>query len=666
LVQKNTPRTEEAKAGCLPKKAMTTTDQLSIRAGGDTQLSARIGVFVTVKVRWYLYARIACCKLEALSSAGFGKISKRPGGTKGEHRRKGIEMARKNVLSSPFRLMSLAGGLLMTLNACGGGSSGSTQMTPDFEITATALSPATVTAGGSATSTVTIAAVNGFTGTVALACSGLPSEASCSFNPASVAGSGTSQLTIATAVTTPAGNSSLGVQGSSGSINHTAPLTLAVQSKIQHVVIIFQENRTPDNLFHDQNLINAGADIASSGKNSQGQQIPLAQIALSNDYDLSHKHDAFVEMYDDGKMDGADKIAVNCAPGATSCPPPNPQFQYVNPSDVAPYFQMAETYTFSDRMFQTNQGPSFPAHQFILSGTSAPTPPGMAMSDFFAAENPEGLANSGDDNNDTGCTAPTAEYVWLIDPNGVESQKTYPCYDHPTLTDLLDSAKLSWRYYAPLAGSIWTAPNAIKHMCVPDATGQMCTGSDWTQNVILNSSQVLTDIGAGQLAAVTWVIPTGKESDHAMLNDGSGPSWVASVVNAIGNSPFWGNTAIIITWDDWGGWYDHVPPPSIISSYEYGFRVPLIVVSPYAKAKHISHQVNDFGSILKFIEGTFGLSQVAPGASPAYADAVTTSNDLSDCFDFSQTPITFKTINAALKAEFFIHDKRPATPPDDD
>jgi phospholipase C len=122
--------------------------------------------------------------------------------------------------------------------------------------------------------------------------------------------------------------------------------------------------------------------------------------------------------------------------------------------------------------------------------------------------------------------------------------------------------------------------------------------------------------------------------------------------NAIGNSQYWSNTAIIITWDDWGGWYDHGSPtitggPGIINSYEYGFRVPLIVVSPYAKPAYILYQVNDFGSILKFIEATFGVSNVAPGASPAYADATSLTADLSDCFDFDQTPLTFQTIPAA-------------------
>src|SRR6266581_6439250 len=123
--------------------------------------------------------------------------------------------------------------------------------------------------------------------------------------------------------------------------------------KIQHVVVIFQENRTHDNLFHGL----PNADIANSGMNSLGQTIPLTPITLANHYDLSHAYSAFVDMYDGGKMDGADKIPVTCVPGTTGCPP-NPQFVYVNPSEVAPYFQMAQHYTFADRMFQTNQGPS--------------------------------------------------------------------------------------------------------------------------------------------------------------------------------------------------------------------------------------------------------------------------------------------------------------------
>jgi phospholipase C len=140
---------------------------------------------------------------------------------------------------------------------------------------------------------------------------------------------------------------------------------------------------------------------------------------------------------------------------------------------------------------------------------------------------------------------------------------------------------------------------------------------------------------------------------------------VASIVNAIGTSSYWANTAIIITWDDWGGWYDHVPPPSIVndgkswgSGYVYGFRVPLIVVSPYAKAGYISHVNHDFGSILNLVEKTFSLPSLG------YADA--RADDLSDCFDFNQAPISFQTINAQFNAAHFLNDKSPRIDPDDD
>ena len=426
---------------------------------------------------------------------------------------------------------------------------------------------------------------------------------------------------------------------------------------IQHIVVIVQENRTPDNLFQDRVLIFRGADIVSIATTAERQRVPLWPIDLGTagsspqNYDLGHSNAAFVAMYDGGKMDG---VNPECRP-ADKCPT-NAQYRSVNPSDVQPYFNLAEQYTFGDRMFQTNEGPSFPAHQFLISGTSAPT----ETSPLFAAENPAG--------NHAGCIAPPATRVAMIDATGSETGPApeYPCFEHPTLTDLLESKGVSWRYYTPSAGSIWTGPVAIDHVCQPKTVnGKLaCTGPEWTDNVAIPQTKVLTDIANGQLAQVSWVIPDGASSDHALANNGTGPSWVASIVNAIGNSPYWANTAIIITWDDWGGWYDHVPPQVINdgvswgSGYVYGMRVPLIVVSPYAKAAYISHVTHDFGSILRFIETNFGLSSLG------YADV--SADDLSDCFNFDQTPIKFQTIPAALDAAYFINDKHPPTDPDDD
>jgi phospholipase C len=435
------------------------------------------------------------------------------------------------------------------------------------------------------------------------------------------------------------------IRAASGSINGSTPFSIsaaAVSQFIQHVVVILQENRTPDNLFHGL----PGADIATSGTNSAGLTIPLTATSLATNYDLDHSHNGFVEMYDSGKMDGADKIGISCAPNAVGCPPATPQFKYVNPLEVQPYFQMAEQYTFGDRMFQTNQGPSFPAHQFILSATSADT----ATSNLFAAENPFVPANAAPTGERAGCHAPLGTLVNMIDPSGAESSRQYPCFEHPALTDSLDTQVVDWRYYAPSAAglSIWVAPDAIQHIRF---------GGDWNK-VILNQTQVLTDITNNQLAQVSWVIPSGQASDHANVNNGTGPSWVASIVNAIGNSPYWSNTAIIITWDDWGGWYDHVPPPSIVNSYEYGFRVPLIVVSPFARRAYVSKVTHDFGSILKFIEEVFKLPSLG------YADA--RSDDLADCFDLTQVPPKFISIAAKFNGKYFLNDKRPPLPPDDD
>jgi phospholipase C len=575
---------------------------------------------------------------------------------------------RTTTLLLSVSLLSIS---LLSITACGGSSSSTPPPATGYTLTAAALNPGSITAGGTSSSAITVTAASGYSGGVHLSCASIAGSAppTCSFstNPVSVSSNaaGSSTLTITTTSNTPGGTYSISVNGSDA--NSIAPsngpqaLSLVTAAVFQHIVVIFQENRTPDNLFQDPVLVANGADIASTA-NSFGTTIPLSPIDLGTagsnpqNYDLSHAHAAFVDMYDDGKMDGASLIP--CSPAA-NCPPnahPNPQFMYVMPSDVQPYFALAEQYTFGDRMFQTNQGPSFPAHQFILSGTSAPA----AASPLFAAENPK--------LSPAGCIAALTNTVTMIDATGSEtnSPPEYPCFDHPTLTDLLDTAGITWRYYAPSAGSIWTAPDAIQHICQQQTVNGVlaCTGPDWTSNVIIPEWGVLQDISSNQLAQVSWIIPDGTDSDHAESNNGSGPSWVASIVNAIGNSQYWANTAIIITWDDWGGWYDHVAPKVVNdgvnwgSGYVYGFRVPLVVVSPYAKAATIDHTTHDFGSVLKFIETTFNLPSLN------YADAP--ADDLSSCFTMTQTPITFQTIPAPLDAAHFINNKNPPTDPDDD
>ncbi|MGB9199511.1 MAG: alkaline phosphatase family protein [Terriglobales bacterium] len=444
--------------------------------------------------------------------------------------------------------------------------------------------------------------------------------------------------------------------------------------KINHVVIIFQENRSTDNLFHDPVLINRGADIASTGL-AGNTRVTLTPVPLVTDYDFNHSYISFLNTCDwNGStclMDGA--INDACSP-PSDCPP-YAQYQYVQQSDVQPYFTMAETYAFGDRMFQTNQGPSFPAHQYIISGTSAVSTASPVYIAGIPFNNQEGSRSY------AGCLAPATAVVYTIDtsmpfPNSTLGQIDGPeCLEHPTLTDLLDQAGLTWKYYTVSAGSIWSAPDVIEHMCQPlSKRGKtVCNGPDWTganPKVVIEGTQaqIIKDVQGGQLPTVTWVIPDGQASDHAGMNKGFGPSWVASIVNAVGESSFWSDTAIIVTWDDWGGWYDHVAPPIRNSgpyknSYEYGFRVPIIVISPYSKPQYISHQQNDFGSILKFIEETFSLPQIDPEVG--YADTYALG-DLSDFFNFNQSPLHFTPIKTRYSKEYFLHNHAKPSPPDND
>jgi phospholipase C len=189
--------------------------------------------------------------------------------------------------------------------------------------------------------------------------------------------------------------------------------------------------------------------------------------------------------------------------------------------------------------------------------------------------------------------------------------------------------------------------------------------------VDLNPPDIFGDISNCTLRSVSWVIPKGQYSDHAKGNLGEGPSWVGDIVDAIGSSSkcdngagYWQDTAILITWDDWGGWYDHEAPsilPYPQGGYQLGFRVPFVAVSAYTPSGYINDVPHDFGDILRFIEKNFGLTQGALN----FADNRGPKNDLGLFFDLSAKPRTFKTIKTALPASYFIDDKRPAEDPDD-
>jgi phospholipase C len=382
---------------------------------------------------------------------------------------------------------------------------------------------------------------------------------------------------------------------------------------IQHVIIIVQENRTPDNIF--QGL--PGANISKTGLDSKGQIVTLKPVSLAASFDLGHNRQSFLTDYDNGKMDGFDK----------ALPPQfyHRPFSYAPAKEIQPYFDMAAQYAFADNMFQTQQAGSFPAHQYLVSGTSSALP----KTNDSAADNPYNI-NQPKQTAPAGCDAPDYSLVITLNRRtGNAGPNLFPCFDRPALSDLLDSASLTWRYYQHLYGSgLWHAFDAIQHVRY---------GKDYA-NVISPSQTILTDISSGQLPALSWVMPASEAySDHPGSRSAKGPSWVAAVVNAVGESQYWNSTAIFITWDDWGGWYDHVAP-KMYNHFELGFRVPLVIVSPYAKAGYVSHRRHEFGSILRFSETVFGLGSL---------DATDKRSDnLLDSFDFMQQPRAFVPIKA--------------------
>jgi len=439
----------------------------------------------------------------------------------------------------------------------------------------------------------------------------------------------------------------------------TSPTTSAapLASKIKHVVIVVQENRSFDNLFHGF----AGADYADYGYDHLGRRVRLAPVSLRVGYDISHRYNDFLLAYNGGKMNGFDLVYAGEGQAAVGPPPKNayPQYAYVPENEIEPYFTMAKRYTLADHLFQSNLDQSFGAHLFLIAGQAA-----------HVINVPSGKP--------WGCDSSPFSRVPTLGPHRRPGPHVYPCFEFRTLGDELDAAHLPWRYYAPHVdsqklwaqigaqrlhrrarqakaprhgpdfGQLWTAYDAVVHIRY---------GPDWATNIVSPETSVLSDIPNGELAAVTWVIPDWKNSDHSDSESDSGPDWVASIVNAVGHSKYWNDTAILILWDDSGGWYDHVRPPQVDDD-GLGDRVPLIVVSPYAKAGYVSHVPYEFGSILKFTEHVFGL--------PPLAASDRRANDLDDCFDFTQAPRPFVTIPTRLTVGDLLRRRPSLVPPDDD
>jgi phospholipase C len=341
-------------------------------------------------------------------------------------------------------------------------------------------------------------------------------------------------------------------------------------------------------------------------------------------------------------------------------------YSYVKRSLLVPYWSMAHQYVLADHMFSTMFGQSFTAHLDLIAGTTN-------LSQNLAEADVPSVAPGQQGDWGWGCDAPPGTKTSVVNAQRAETiyGGPFPCFaQFRTMADTLDAAHVSWKYYAPAitkpgrneGGVLWSVFQSIANVCKP--INYVCTGNDWKTKVISPPATVLTDPAKGQLPSVAWVIPDFKDSDHAVAQSDTGPSWVGNVVNAIGRSKDWDSTAIVVVWDDWGGWYDHVPPPQL-SFVGLGERVPCLIISPYAKHGYVSHTQYEFGSILKFVEEAFDLPYLgSKHFGWGYSDERATS--IVDSFDFTQKPRAFVKIKVKYPASHFLNARPSLQAPDDD
>ncbi|MDX6546356.1 MAG: phospholipase [Gaiellales bacterium] len=371
------------------------------------------------------------------------------------------------------------------------------------------------------------------------------------------------------------------------------PLPVAASTTpIKHVIFIIKENRTYDSLFGRLPI----GDGATTGRTKDGRTIALLPL-LDKETDLQHNYRAGLAAVDGGKMDGFSAIPDKAGNSTLLA------YSTASPGQLPAYWGFARHYAIGDRMFSSVNSSSFPNHLYTVAAQSAGIIDGPNYNtSWWGCDGPPGI------------TAP------LLGPNGEVGAKRVPvCLDIPsTAGSMKGHAGVSWSSYGARPGQLgygWVALDAIKPVRESPDWSRHAFPWEWFQS----------DIRQGYLASMTWITPPFDLSDHP-----GGPSlcegmnWTTRLINDVMKSPLWKSTAIVVTWDDFGGFYDHVPPPQV-DRFGYGPRAPLLVISPYAQ-RGVDHTTYDFTSVLKFVGEDFGL----PNLTKRERDA----NSLRSAFQF--------------------------------
>jgi phospholipase C len=400
---------------------------------------------------------------------------------------------------------------------------------------------------------------------------------------------------------------------------------------IKHLVFIVKENRSFDNYFGKY----PGADGTTTGKalkNGATITVPLTKAPDVQPADITHGFNAGILSIDGGKMDGFNTILYGT------------KYEGYNQFDrpqMPHYWAYADHYVLADRFFTSMYGPTSPEHLYTI-----------AAQDYGIVDNPQNSSNSQSFCDDPKETAPafdqnlTPAQVNMIKGWEDHVQSHYPdyvfkiahywhtqplCFDIKTLPDMLTAHHISWKFYGD-NNQVMSIMQAIKHIRY---------GPEW-KNVV-SPDRFITDLHNQQLPAVSWINPPASYNEHpgGGVSVCAGENWTVQYVNAIMHSRAWPNTAIVIVWDDFGGFYDHVAPPHY-DVLGLGPRTPALIISPWTRTGSnpaggsIDHTTYEFSSVLRFIENMYKL--------PAMTQRDKQADPLSGAFDFSQKPHLKKLI----------------------
>ena len=412
------------------------------------------------------------------------------------------------------------------------------------------------------------------------------------------AGTGPTSTTTGT-TTAPTSTSTGGDAGIDAQVTKPIP--------IKHVIVVVKENHTFDNYFGSF----PGAEGTNTYTLSDGTTKTVPYSPNQTVKDMSHAHSAGLVDYNHGAMNGWD------LPGA-SLPGNDQVYAQFKESDIPNYWKYARTFTLADHFFAEMIGPSFPGHMVTVAAQAGWALGNPSASPFWGCDNASGTT------------------IDIQDQSTCTTKQVFPCFDIPSVPDILP-AGVNWKFYGTnfyVLNEVWSMFNGVKSVRM---------GSGW--NNVVKESNFEADIANKTLPEVTWLVDQDLNSEHPgipLATVCAGENWTVHRLNLLMNSDYWKDTVILFTMDDFGGWYDHVPPPRQygcdgMNPYGLGFRLPLIIISPYAKPGFVFKEVSEQASIAHFIGKVFGATKTLHDIDPAAQDAQ--ANDLMNAFDFDQTPL---------------------------